>query len=92
MTSSNSLAPSQAAALQEFSFLGLATLSSWLIRCAMLSCCARNLEPGEAALKENEARLLKQICESYYLPPWCSLDDYRTIFEAQGLQVAPLAG
>ena len=48
---------------------------------------ARNLEEGETRLKDNEQRLLDQICESYYLPAWCSLDDYRRIFEAQGLQV-----
>lgn len=53
----------------------------------MPSAPARNLGEGETRLKDNEQRLLDQICESYYLPAWCSLDDYRRIFEAEGLQV-----
>ena len=47
---------------------------------------ARNLGSGESALADKEERLLDQICENYYLPRWCSLNDYRAIFEAQGLQ------
>ena len=57
--------------------------------CYRGSAAPRNLEEGETRLKDNEQRLLDQICESYYLPAWCSLDDYRRIFEAQGLQVWP---
>ena len=47
----------------------------------------RNLRPGEASLTADEQALLDRICEAYYLPAWCSVDDYRRIFEAQGLQV-----
>lgn len=50
----------------------------------------RNLEDGETELKPNEKSLLDLICKAYYLPPWCSLNDYRRIFEAQGLQVKAL--
>ncbi len=49
--------------------------------------CLRNLEEGETGLKPNEKSLLDLICKAYYLPQWCSLNDYRRIFEAQGLQV-----
>ncbi|EIE22719.1 S-adenosyl-L-methionine-dependent methyltransferase [Coccomyxa subellipsoidea C-169] len=48
--------------------------------------CHRNLEEGETGLKPNEKSLLDLICKAYYLPQWCSLNDYRRIFEAQGLQ------
>ena len=48
--------------------------------------CPRNLRAGEAGLSADEQALLDRICEAYYLPAWCSIDDYRRIFEAQGLQ------
>ena len=48
---------------------------------------SRNLEEGETELKPNEKSLLDLICKAYYLPQWCSLNDYRRIFEAEGLQV-----
>ena len=46
----------------------------------------RNLREGETGLSADEQALLDRICEAYYLPAWCSIDDYRRIFEAQGLQ------
>ena len=46
----------------------------------------RNLRAGEAGLSADEQALLDRICEAYYLPAWCSIDDYRRIFEAKGLQ------
>ncbi len=52
----------------------------------------RNLRPGEASLTADEQALLDRICEAYYLPAWCSVDDYRRIFEAQGLQVCATLG
>ena len=42
--------------------------------------CHRDLLPGEATLKPDEEALLKRISEAYYLPPWCSLADYKAIF------------
>ena len=45
-----------------------------------------NLEPGEKALTAWEQRLLRLISRVYYLPPWCSLDDYRRIFDELKIQ------
>ena len=51
-----------------------------------LASAPRNLQPGEPGLSADEQALLDRICEAYYLPAWCSINDYRRIFEAQGLQ------
>jgi len=50
--------------------------------------CSRNLdsENGESRLPDAEQFLLDRICESYYLPRWCSVNDYVSIFEALGLR------
>lgn len=50
-------------------------------------CMCRNLEAGETELTGNEKFLLDLICKAYYLPKWCSINDYRAIFSAEGLQV-----
>jgi len=60
--------------------------TSWCSRAALR---ARNLRPGEAGLTADEQALLDRICEAYYLPAWCSEDDYRRICSAQGLQARP---
>lgn len=49
----------------------------------------RNLADGEMELSREELDLLDRICEAYYLPAWCSINDYQRIFEAEGLQVIP---
>ncbi|MEW5312065.1 MAG: hypothetical protein WDW38_003724 [Sanguina aurantia] len=41
--------------------------------------------PGEK-LTEEEQSLLDRICEAYYLPEWCSVADYETMFAASGLE------
>lgn len=41
--------------------------------------CHRVLQPGEK-LTEEEQSLLDRICEAYYLPEWCSVADYETMF------------
>ena len=46
----------------------------------------RNLQPGEFQLKPNEEALLDSICKAYYLPKWCSINDYEKLFEENGLQ------
>ena len=46
----------------------------------------RNLQPGETQLKPNEEALLESICKAYYLPKWCSINDYEELFKANGLQ------
>lgn len=48
--------------------------------------CCRNLQPGESKLKDNEEALLDSICKAYYLPKWCSINDYEKLFKANGLQ------
>ncbi|DBA79597.1 TPA: hypothetical protein ACH3X1_008283 [Trebouxia sp. C0004] len=48
--------------------------------------CHRNLQPGETQLKANEEALLDSICKAYYLPKWCSINDYEKLFEENGLQ------
>ena len=40
----------------------------------------------------DEQALLDRICEAYYLPAWCSVADYKRLFEAEGLQVAMSSG
>ncbi|KAK2077149.1 hypothetical protein QBZ16_004783 [Prototheca wickerhamii] len=52
----------------------------------LVTWCHRNLEPGEKALTAWEQRLLRLISRVYYLPPWCSLDDYRRIFDELKIQ------
>ena len=50
----------------------------------------RNLEPKEDALRQEEQALLDRICEAYYLPAWCSINDYQALFRQHGLQASPL--
>ena len=49
-------------------------------------CSCRNLQAGESKLKENEEALLDSICKAYYLPKWCSINDYEKLFQANGLE------
>lgn len=30
--------------------------------------------------------MLDRICEAYYLPAWCSVADYKRLFEAEGFK------
>ena len=46
----------------------------------------RNLGSEEQALQADEQALLDQICKAYYLPQWCSINDYQRLMEAKGLQ------
>ena len=46
--------------------------------------CHRDLEEGETELKGWEKRLLKKINRAYYLPEWCSVQDYVDLLEAKG--------
>lgn len=48
------------------------------------------MQPGEQSLTDSEQRLLDRINEAYYLPAWCSISDYRRLFEQQGLTVRML--
>ncbi|KAF7835284.1 gamma-tocopherol methyltransferase [Senna tora] len=48
--------------------------------------CHRDLDPTEESLKPWEENLLKKICDSYYLPAWCSTADYVRLLESLSLQ------
>lgn len=51
-----------------------------------LSFACRNLVAGETKLKDKEQALLDSICKAYYLPKWCSVNDYEALFKENGLQ------
>ena len=53
-------------------------------RVIVVTWCHRVLAAGEAGLREEEQELLDRICEAYYLPAWCSIEDYRRLFEENG--------
>ena len=55
-------------------------------RVLIVTWCHRNLEEGESSLPKSEQFLLDRICDAYYLPKWCSVDDYETLFKQNGLQ------
>ncbi|KAI5672488.1 hypothetical protein M9H77_12852 [Catharanthus roseus] len=48
--------------------------------------CHRDLSPSEHSLKPQEQKLLNKICDSYYLPAWCSTADYVKILESLFLE------
>ncbi|KAG4992363.1 hypothetical protein AAZX31_09G203400 [Glycine max] len=48
--------------------------------------CHRDLGPDEQSLLPWEQDLLKKICDSYYLPAWCSISDYVKLLESLSLQ------
>jgi len=53
-------------------------------RIIIVTWCHRDLEEGEMGLNKREERLLAKINRSYYLPRWCSVDDYVEIIEGLG--------
>ncbi|XAR52073.1 Tocopherol O-methyltransferase [Bertholletia excelsa] len=48
--------------------------------------CHRNLSPSEKSLQQEEKELLKKICDAYYLPAWCSADDYVKLLQSLSLE------
>jgi len=46
----------------------------------------RDLEEGEESLTRKEKRILSMINRAYYLPPWCSTNDYVKLFEKNGAE------
>lgn len=54
-------------------------------RVVVVTWCHRVLEQGEASLREDEQKLLDDICDAYYLPAWCSVAEYEALFAANGL-------
>ncbi|KAK3241362.1 hypothetical protein CYMTET_48866 [Cymbomonas tetramitiformis] len=55
-------------------------------RIIIVTWCHRVLEEGETELKPDEQALLRDICDAYYLPAWCSIADYERIAKDLGLQ------
>ena len=45
--------------------------------------CHRNLQQGESALRDDEQAVLDRVNEAYYLPKWCSQNDYLKLFGAR---------
>ncbi|CAO2829345.1 unnamed protein product [Amaranthus hypochondriacus] len=48
--------------------------------------CHRNLCESEKSLKADELKLLDKICDAYYLPAWCSANDYVHLLQSLQLQ------
>jgi len=53
-------------------------------RIIIVTWCHRDLEIGETSLNNKEIKLLAKINRAYYLPRWCSVNDYVELLKAQG--------
>lgn len=53
-------------------------------RIIIVTWCHRDLEPNETSLSKKEVKLLAKINRAYYLPKWCSVDDYVKLLETNG--------
>jgi tocopherol O-methyltransferase len=53
-------------------------------RIIIVTWCHRDLKEGETTLAKWEDRLLRKINRAYYLPEWCSVQDYVTLLNANG--------
>lgn len=53
-------------------------------RILIVTWCHRDLEPGEPSLSKKEEKILAKINRAYYLPKWCSVDDYVKLLEKEG--------
>lgn len=53
-------------------------------RIIIVTWCHRDLQKGETSLTKKEKKLLAKINRSYYLPKWCSVDDYVKILQEKG--------
>jgi len=52
----------------------------------LVTWCHRDLKPEETSLTKKETKLLRRINRAYYLPDWCSVQDYIDLLEAQGAE------
>eukprot|EP00897_Mesotaenium_endlicherianum_P005760 jgi/Mesen1/5211/ME000258S04299 len=59
-------------------------------RIIVVTWCHRNLKPDETKLAPDEQALLDKICDAYYLPAWCSTNDYVQLANEAGLQIRRL--
>lgn len=53
-------------------------------RVILVTWCHRDLELGEPSLSRKEEKILAKINRAYYLPKWCSVDDYVKLLEKEG--------
>lgn len=53
-------------------------------RIIIVTWCHRDLNPGETSLTKKELKLLAKINRAYYLPKWCSGEDYVKLLESKG--------
>ena len=53
-------------------------------RILIVTWCHRDLESTETGLTKKEDKLLAKINRAYYLPQWCSVQDYVDLLEANG--------
>mmetsp|Transcript_13232 Transcript_13232/g.18738 ORF Transcript_13232/g.18738 Transcript_13232/m.18738 type:complete len:350 (-) Transcript_13232:151-1200(-) len=53
-------------------------------RIIVVTWCHRDLEEGETSLTRKEEKLLAKINRAYYLPRWCSVNDYVELMKEQG--------
>ena len=53
-------------------------------RIIIVTWCHRDLEEGETSLTRSEERLLRKINRAYYLPQWCSVQDYVDLLNEKG--------
>lgn len=53
-------------------------------RVIIVTWCHRDLEEGETSLNKKEEKLLAKINRAYYLPRWCSVQDYVDLIKAKG--------
>ncbi|MCO5593942.1 hypothetical protein L7F22_047961 [Adiantum nelumboides] len=57
----------------------------------IVTCCHRELSPGEESLKPWEQELLDKVYKAYYFPAWCAPSKYVELAETMGLQDIRLA-
>ena len=53
-------------------------------RIIIVTWCHRDLERGEPSLSRKEEKILAKINRAYYLPKWCSVDEYTKLLEKEG--------
>ena len=53
-------------------------------RIIIVTSCHRDLKRGEPSLSRKEEKILAKINRAYYLPKWCSVDDYTKLLEKEG--------
>ncbi|KAH7423202.1 hypothetical protein KP509_12G043800 [Ceratopteris richardii] len=55
-------------------------------RILIVTWCHRELVEGENSLTPSEEKLLKKVCDAYYLPAWCPSSKYVNLAHRMGLE------